>query len=111
MLEHQRLERDRLLERQRKLDLIPTYETAGKYEEAASLCDEFQMWEKAGELRRMAKTTYQISTNFSMGKDGAISVNCPNCSSTQVIESKSNMVKCLHCGNSYIIPKRILDMM
>jgi hypothetical protein len=109
--ESQKLERERLVERQRKLNLIPTYETAGKYEEAAKLCDEFQMWEKAGELRRMAKTTYLISTNFNMGKDGTISVACPTCASTQAVESKSNMVKCQHCGNNYMIPKKILDMM
>jgi hypothetical protein len=46
-----------------------------------------------------------------MGKDGAISCICPTCGSSQAIESKSNMVICKHCGNNYIIPKKILDSM
>jgi ribosomal protein S27E len=105
------MEREREIQRKRKLELLSNYETAGRYEAAASICDEFQMWEKAGELRKMAKTTYLISTSFSLGKDGAISVTCPTCGSSQSVESKSNMVKCQHCGNNYIIPKKILDMM
>jgi predicted RNA-binding Zn-ribbon protein involved in translation (DUF1610 family) len=84
---------------------------SGRYEEAARLCDKMEMYEKAGEYRRMAKTTYQISTNFSLGRDGTISVNCPRCGSAQVIESKSNNATCAHCGNNYVIPKKILDMM
>jgi ribosomal protein S27E len=105
------MERERQKERERKMELIKKYEIAGRFEEAARLCDELEMWEKAGELRRMQKTSYLISTNFSMGKDGAISCTCPNCGSSQVVASKSNMVKCEHCGNNYIIPKKILDMM
>jgi hypothetical protein len=99
------------IDREKKLATISNYEIAGKYEEAARLCDELEMWEKAGELRRKAKTSYTISTSFSMGKDGAISVNCPVCGSSRIVESKSNLVKCLHCGNDYIIPKKVIDMM
>jgi hypothetical protein len=104
-------EQNRKIEREKQLELLKNYETAGKFEEAAKICDELEMWEKAGEFRRMAKTTYLISTNFSMGKDGAISVNCPNCGSAQALESKTNMVTCIHCGNNYIIPKKVLDML
>jgi hypothetical protein len=99
------------IDREKKLATISNYEIAGKYEEAARLCDELEMWEKAGELRRKAKTSYTISTSFSMGKDGAISVNCPVCGSSKIVESKTNLVKCLHCGNDYIIPKKVIDMM
>lgn len=105
------LEQERRVQREKKLELLKNYETAGRYEEAAQICDQLEMLEKAGELRRMARTSYQISTSFSMGKDGAISVTCPNCGSSQVVESKSNLVTCKHCGNNYIIPKNILDMM
>jgi len=98
-------------DRNMKMELLKNYETAGRFEDAAKICDEFEMWEKAGEYRRMAKTTYQISTSFVMGKDGAISCSCPNCGSSQTVETKSNLVKCQHCGNSYIIPKKILDLM
>jgi ribosomal protein S27E len=105
------IEQNKEIVREKKLQLLKNYETAGKFEEAARICDEFEMWEKAGEYRRMAKTTYQISTAFNMEKNGTISCKCPNCSSSQAVETKSNLVKCQHCGNNYIIPKKILDMM
>ena len=97
--------------KKQELKQIEILMKSGRYEEAARLCDKLEMYEKAGECRRMAKTTYQISTNFSLGRDGTISVNCPKCGSTQAIESKSNLVTCTHCGNNYVIPKKILDMM
>ncbi len=103
----QELERDREL----KLALVENLETAGRYEEAAVVYDELEMYEKAGECRRLSKTSYQISTIFSMGKDGTLSVSCPNCGSPHIVDSKSNLVTCKHCGNNYIIPKKILDMM
>ena len=73
--------------------------------------EELEMYEKAGECRRMEKTSFQVSTSFVMGKDGTISVNCPTCGSSQVVESKSNMVTCKHCGKNYVIPKKVLDML
>ncbi len=101
------LEKDRQL----KLELIKNLETAGRYEEAATAYDELEMFEKAGECRRLSKTSYQISTNFSLGRDGSISCACPNCGSPQDIAAKSNIAKCDHCGKSYLIPKKILEMM
>lgn len=105
------MKRERQLQYERKLKLMKNYETAGRYEDAAKICDELEMWEEAGTLRKMSKTSYLISTNFSMGKNGAISCTCPNCGSSQAIASKSNTVKCAHCGSNYIIPKKVLDMM
>jgi ribosomal protein S27E len=103
------LKEQKELEEQKKQ--IEIFMKSGRYEEAARLYDKLEMYEKAGECRRLAKTTYQISTNFSLGRDGTISVSCPTCGSTQAIESKSNNVTCAHCGNNYVIPKKILDMM
>jgi len=85
--------------------------TAGRYEEAARIYDEYDMYETVGECRKMEGTSHQISTVFSMGKDGTISVNCPNCGSSHAVESKTNLVECTHCGGRYIIPKKVLDMM
>ena len=106
-------EKEAEIERERKIKLeqVKGLEVSGRFEEAAKIYDEFEMFEKAGECRRMAKTSYQISTNFSLGKNGAISCSCPSCGSSQVLESKSNLVKCKHCGTNYIIPKKILDSM
>jgi hypothetical protein len=106
-----RMERERQIQHEKDLQLIKNFETAGKYEDAARICDKLELWEKAGEMRRLNKTTYMISTTFSMGKDGVISCRCPNCGSSQVVESKTNMVICKHCGHNYIIPKKVLDMM
>jgi hypothetical protein len=108
MIEQRKLEIEK--ENKMKLENAENLIISGRYEEAAKIFDEFKMWEKAGECRRMAKTSYQISTNFNLGKDGTISCRCPICSSSQIIESKSNIVKCGHCGNNYILPKKILDM-
>ena len=106
-------EKEAEIERERKIKLeqVKGLEVSGRFEEAAKIYDEFEMYEKAGECRRMAKTSYQISTNFSLGKNGAISCSCPSCGSSQVLESKSNLVTCKHCGTKYIIPKKILDSM
>lgn len=110
-----RVEREQQVERQkqreRKLELLKDFETSGRYEEAARICDELGMLEKAGEMRRLEKTSYHISASFSMGQNGAISCKCPTCGSSQVIASKSNTVKCEHCGNNYIIPKKVLDLL
>ena len=94
-----------------KLEQVKRLEVSGRYEDAAKIYDEIEMYEKAGDCRRMAKTSYQISTNFSLGKNGVISCSCPRCGSSQALESKSNLVICKHCGTNYIIPKKILDSM
>lgn len=105
------LELERKIKVEKDLEQAKKFEIAGRYEEAAKICDSIGLLEKAGDLRRMGRTTYLISTNFTMGKDGAISCNCPTCGSSQSIESKTNMVTCKHCGNNYIIPKKVLDML
>ena len=106
-------EKEAEMERQRKIKLeqVKGLEVSGRFEEAARIYDEFEMYEKAGECRRMSKTSYQISTNFSLGKNGVISCSCPSCGSSQGLESKSNLVTCKHCGTNYIGPKKILDSM
>jgi len=97
--------------REKRLKLLDNYEKAGRFEDAARICDELGMLEKAGELRRLGKTSYLISASFVLGQNGTISCKCPTCGSSQGIASKSNIVKCEHCGNNYIIPKKVLDML
>jgi ribosomal protein S27E len=69
------------------------------------------MWDKAGECRRMGKTSYIVSANVSIGKVGSISMECPHCSASQTIASKSNEVTCKYCGKNYIVPKKVLDLL
>ena len=52
-----KMESERQLQRERKLELLKNLEADGRYEEAARICDELEMWEKAGEFRRMAKAS------------------------------------------------------
>ncbi len=44
--------------RKRKLEKASTIETSGRYAEAARMYDDLEMHEKAGECRRMAKTSF-----------------------------------------------------
>lgn len=82
---------------------------AGRYEDAAKLYEHLEMWNEAGECRRLARTTYVVAADVRVGKDG-ISVNCPHCGSAERLESKASEVTCRHCGRAYYIPKKILDM-
>ena len=84
---------------------------AGRYEDAALKYEELEMWDKAGECRRNAKTNYVVTANVSIGKVGSISMDCPHCGASQPIASKSNEVKCQYCGKNYVIPKKVLDLL
>jgi len=85
-------------------------ELAGRYEEAAKIYESLKMYEKAGEVRKMAKTQYVISTSFRFEKGGTIIISCPHCGASQPAESKSSQISCKYCGKSYVVPKKILDM-
>lgn len=85
---------------------------AGRYEVAAQLYEQVGDLEKAGECRRLDRTTYVVSANVHVGKDGGISVDCPHCGGSQPIESKgTSEVTCKYCGRKYIIPKKVLDLL
>ncbi len=86
-------------------------ERAGRYEDAAMKYEELEMWDKAGDCRRMAKTNYVVSANVNIGKVGTISMECPHCSASQPIATKSNEVTCKFCGKNYVIPKKVLDLL
>jgi hypothetical protein len=55
-----KLETQRYIEANRRwrLEKVRKLETSGRYEEAARMYDELEMYEKAGECRRMAKTSF-----------------------------------------------------
>lgn len=93
------------------LDLLheaKNLEIAGNYEGAAQFYESLGAYEKAGELRRKGRTHYEIS--LKIGKDGVIKIQCPHCGASQPTESKSREVTCKYCGKTYIVPKKILDM-
>lgn len=93
------------------LDLLSDVQNvilAGDYEKAARFYQFFRCFKKAGELRRKERTRYEIS--LKIGEDGTIKIQCPHCGASQPTELKSNEVTCKYCGKTYIIPKKIFDM-
>lgn len=94
-----------------EIEEIDKLERAGRYEDAAQKYEELEMWDKAGECRRKAKTNYVVSANVNIGKIGTISMECSHCGASQPIASKSNEVTCKYCGKNYVIPKNVLDLL
>ena len=102
-----------------KLEVIGIFIKARRYEEAAKLYEELEMRDEAENCRRMRKTRRKtknvVSTNLKVGKVAAISMNCPHCNSSQFFDSKSNVLKsnevvCSYCEKTYIIPKKVLNL-
>jgi hypothetical protein len=54
--------------------------------------------------------SYNIVVEFSLGRDGTISVKCPYCGASDLLHSKESEATCRYCGKKYIIPKKILDL-
>ena len=96
--------------RSAKLEVIGIFIKAGRYEEAAKLYEELEMRDAAEDCRKMGKTRHVVSTRLKVGKVAAISMNCPYCNSSQLLDSKSNKVVCLSCGKKYVIPKKVLNL-
>jgi len=79
---------------------IKELKKSGKYEEAALKYEEIEMLDKAKEIRQL-----------NMGKISTINMECPHCGVSQPLSSKSNEVKCKHCGKNYLIPEKVLDLL
>ena len=90
---------------------IEKLKTAGKYEDAALRYEELKMGDKAGDCRRMAKTSHVISAKIKIGKVSTISMECPHCGASQPLSSKNKEVICKHCGKKYVIPKKVLELL
>ena len=118
--EHARLEteaadaqaRELELERQEEQKKAEDLVRAGRFEEAAQEYERLGDLDKAGECRRMDRTTYVVSANVHVGKDGAINISCPHCGASQPITSKqTNEVTCAYCSKRYVIPEKILKLL
>ena len=97
--------------REQLLNIIEKLKRTGRYEDAALRYEELEMWDEAGECRRMAKTSYVISANVNIGKVSTIGMECPHCGASQPLSSKNNEVTCKYCGKNYVIPKKVLDLL
>jgi uncharacterized Zn-finger protein len=98
-------------EKTKTLKNAENLEAAGRYEDAALLYEQIEMWDKAGQARRNNRTSYVISANVNIAKVGSISMNCPHCGASQPITSKSNEVACAYCKRNYVIPKKVLELL
>lgn len=53
---------------------------------------------------------YNLVTSVEFGKSGAISLKCPHCGASQPVKEKSSQIVCEYCQGTYLIPKKILDL-
>ena len=60
--------------------------------------------------RQSEVVQYNIATSFEFGKNGAVLIKCPNCNAQKPQTEKQSQVVCPACGQTYAVPKKILDM-
>ncbi len=81
-----------------------------KFEEAAALYEELEMWDKAEECRKKANPNYDSKVSSKMGKIHSITMECPHCGKSQPLTTKSQEIVCIHCKKRYSIPKDVFDL-
>jgi hypothetical protein len=95
-------------------------ERAGRFEEAALIYERLHKWDKAGEMRKKAKTVYHEGKNVNINLDIdkllqhirekgiTIRYSCPNCGASTKIDrntSPSNLRICMYCKQEFeVIP-------
>lgn len=80
---------------------ISTHQVDGVYEN-----DEF-----VSRLALQRETVrYDIVSKFEVNSSGALVLTCPKCGAAIPLETKESNGKCRYCGTSFMIPKRILDL-
>ena len=89
---------------------IEQLQKAGRYEEAALGYEKLDLWDKAKECRKLSKKNRVGSANLQTGKIGAVTVLCPHCGSSQPSDLKSTVETCDHCGTTYLIPSKVLEL-
>jgi hypothetical protein len=83
--------RERLMEEAEKLERV------GRYEAAAIKYEKLEMWDKAGECRRTAKTNYDeklMAKEIIREKQVIVKIRCPYCKNLY----EETYDKCPHCG-------------
>jgi len=53
---------------------------------------------------------YDIVTKFEIGSSGAVVLKCPGCGASLPIQDKEPDRKCSYCGASFVVPRKILDL-
>jgi hypothetical protein len=83
---------------------------AGQYEEAALAYEKLDRWEDARECRKKAKKNKADLGVVEVAKVGVVNVVCPHCSTAQPITSKSAAMPCIHCGITFRVPEKVLEL-
>jgi len=53
---------------------------------------------------------YEIVAKFEMTSSGSFILKCPGCGASLPLDKKESTGKCTYCGSSYVVPKRLLDL-
>ena len=91
--------------------LIERFLKSEQYDEAASVYEELEMWEKAEECRKKANPHYDGSVSLQVGKVKSISMECPHCGKIQPLVSKSREIVCVHCKKRYAVSEKVFELL
>lgn len=72
--------------------------------------DKKQFLHKIAYQQKSEVVQYNIATSFEFGVDGVISLKCPNCGASKSYKEKSSQIQCEYCHSTYIVPKKVLDL-
>lgn len=123
--EEKAIEEDRLQDiqwREVEIRKAETFEQMGRYEEAALIYEELELFDKAGEARKLGKTEYVKTTKLDINQlisqlKEIVNYKCPSCGAGIDIHSKTSvdgLKFCSHCGlalNSSGITKFLLKVL
>lgn len=54
---------------------------------------------------------YNIAASFNFGSNGTLEIKCPHCGGSQELKERVNTVNCKFCGESYLIPDKIRNLL
>jgi ribosomal protein S27E len=89
--------------------LIELYLKSERYEDAALLCEELELFDKAEQCRKKANPNYVTPTS-PVGKINSINMECPHCQKIQQVISRKNEVICISCNKRFAIPEKAYDL-
>ena len=89
--------------------LIELYLKSERYEDAALLYEEMEMFDKAEQCRKKANPNY-VTPKSPLGKISAIDLECPHCKNVQPLTSRKNEVICTKCNKKYAVPEKAFEL-
>ncbi len=90
--------------------LIESYLKSERYEDAALLYEELELFDKAEDCRKKANPNY-VTPKSPIGRICSIEMECPHCKNIQLIVSKKNAVIFTKCNKKYAIPEKVFEIL